>query len=282
MGHAAVLSLRTPWVELRRNQEQREATGSKQGTARLMMMVSWLVYPPGSHKGDAPGGEPAPWLDLLYPPPRARGPGASAPTAGQGLWLLVFAGACQGTAWAGLCLIHHHHHGIGSTDLFLIPRDFIGTEVRHSTWGVSPQPPCQVTGGVAKRRGAVSGCWRALAKGTAWAGCFIVQFTIIICEEGRLRIMCGCRRCACVFVDMLVVVRLVVDVDDRLALEDVKDHVEALGLGGRPARRSLRGRSRRRGGKRVFRILFWTKRILSCDDGAERISCSWKERDVFY
>ena len=34
----------------------------------------------------------------------------SAPTAGQGLWVLVFAGACQGTAWAGLCLIHHHHH----------------------------------------------------------------------------------------------------------------------------------------------------------------------------
>ena len=30
-------------------------------------------------------------------------------TAGQGLWVLVFAGACQGTAWAGLCLIHHHH-----------------------------------------------------------------------------------------------------------------------------------------------------------------------------
>ena len=43
------------------------------------------------------------------PPPCARGPGAFAPTAGQGLWVLVFAGACQGTAWAGLCLIHHHH-----------------------------------------------------------------------------------------------------------------------------------------------------------------------------
>ena len=35
-------------------------------------------------------------------------------------------------------------------------------------------------------------------------------------------------------------------------------------------------------GKRVFRILFWTKRILSCDDGAEHISCSWKGSDVFY
>ena len=45
-----------------------------------------------------------------HPLPRARGPGASAPTAGKGLWVLVFAGACQGTAWAGLCLIHHHHH----------------------------------------------------------------------------------------------------------------------------------------------------------------------------
>ena len=44
-----------------------------------------------------------------HPPPCARGPGASALTAGQGLWVLVFAGACQGTAWAGLCLIHHHH-----------------------------------------------------------------------------------------------------------------------------------------------------------------------------
>ena len=41
--------------------------------------------------------------------PCARGPGASAPTAGQGLWVLVFAGACQGTAWAGLCFVHHHH-----------------------------------------------------------------------------------------------------------------------------------------------------------------------------
>ena len=47
------------------------------------------------------------WVE--HPPPCARGPGASAPTAGQGLWVLVFAGACQGTAWAGLCLIHHHH-----------------------------------------------------------------------------------------------------------------------------------------------------------------------------
>ena len=46
---------------------------------------------------------------LLHPPPCARGPGASAPTAGQGLCVWVFAGACQGTAWAGLCLIHHHH-----------------------------------------------------------------------------------------------------------------------------------------------------------------------------
>jgi hypothetical protein len=35
-------------------------------------------------------------------------------------------------------------------------------------------------------------------------------------------------------------------------------------------------------GKRVFRILFWTKRILSCDDGVEHISCSWKGSDVFY
>ena len=43
-----------------------------------------------------------------HPPPCARGPGAFSPTAGQGLWVLVFAGACQGTAWAGLCLIHHH------------------------------------------------------------------------------------------------------------------------------------------------------------------------------
>ena len=43
------------------------------------------------------------------PPPCARGPWAFAPTAGQGLWVLVFAGACQGTAWAGLCLIHHNH-----------------------------------------------------------------------------------------------------------------------------------------------------------------------------
>ena len=31
------------------------------------------------------------------------------PTAGQGLWVLVFADACQGTAWAGLCLFHHRH-----------------------------------------------------------------------------------------------------------------------------------------------------------------------------
>ena len=46
---------------------------------------------------------------MLHPPPCARGPGAFAPTAGQGVWVLVFAGACQGTAWAGLCLIHHHH-----------------------------------------------------------------------------------------------------------------------------------------------------------------------------
>jgi len=38
-----------------------------------------------------------------HPPPFARGPGASAPTAGQGRLVLVFAGACQGTAWAGLC-----------------------------------------------------------------------------------------------------------------------------------------------------------------------------------
>ena len=29
------------------------------------------------------------------------------------------------------------------------------------------------------------------------------------------------------------------------------------------------------------RNLFWTKRILSCDDGVERISCSWKESNVF-
>ena len=49
-------------------------------------------------------------IAIANPPPCARGPGASAPTAGQGLWVLVFAGACQGTAWAGLCLIHHHHH----------------------------------------------------------------------------------------------------------------------------------------------------------------------------
>ena len=45
---------------------------------------------------------------ILYPQPGARGPGASVPAAGQGLWVLVFAGAFQGTAWAGLCLIHHH------------------------------------------------------------------------------------------------------------------------------------------------------------------------------
>ena len=31
------------------------------------------------------------------------------PHARPGLLGLVFAGACQGTAWAGLCLIHHHH-----------------------------------------------------------------------------------------------------------------------------------------------------------------------------
>ena len=31
--------------------------------------------------------------------------------AGQGLWVLVFAGACQGTVWAGSCLIHHHQFG---------------------------------------------------------------------------------------------------------------------------------------------------------------------------
>ena len=47
---------------------------------------------------------------LCCRPPGGRA-GASAPTAGQGLWVLVFAGACQGTAWAGLCLIHHHHLG---------------------------------------------------------------------------------------------------------------------------------------------------------------------------
>ena len=40
---------------------------------------------------------------VTNPPPFARGPGASAPTAGQGPWVLVFAGACQGTAWVGLC-----------------------------------------------------------------------------------------------------------------------------------------------------------------------------------
>ena len=63
--------------------------------------------------GNPRGGEPAPWLGPRHPPPCAmpcaRGPGAFPPTAGQGLWVLVFAGACQGTAWAGSCLIHHHH-----------------------------------------------------------------------------------------------------------------------------------------------------------------------------
>ena len=49
-------------------------------------------------------------------------------------------------------------------------------------------------------------------------------------EEGRLRR--GCRRCRRCVVVLVVAVRLVVDVDDRLALEDVEDHVEALELGG--------------------------------------------------
>ena len=44
-----------------------------------------------------------------HPPPYARGSGASAPTAGQGLKVFVFSGAFQGTAWAGFCLIHHYH-----------------------------------------------------------------------------------------------------------------------------------------------------------------------------
>ena len=42
------------------------------------------------------------------------------------------------------------------------------------------------------------------------------------------------------------------------------------------------GRRKQSIGKRGFRILFWTRRILSCGDGVERISCSWKEWDVFY
>ena len=47
-----------------------------------------------------------PLFGTLHRAPVGQGPGASAPTAGQGLWVLVFVGACQGTAWAGLCLIH--------------------------------------------------------------------------------------------------------------------------------------------------------------------------------
>ena len=47
-------------------------------------------------------------------------------------------------------------------------------------------------------------------------------------EDARLRRCRGRRRCA-----VLVAVRLVVDVDDRLALEDVEDDVEALEFGGR-------------------------------------------------
>ena len=48
----------------------------------------------------------------LRPPPCARWPGTPRSwLAGHFLWVLVWAGACYtGTAWAGLCLIHHHHH----------------------------------------------------------------------------------------------------------------------------------------------------------------------------
>ena len=42
------------------------------------------------------------WRGALHPPPCTRGQGASAPTAGQGFWVLVFGVACQGTAWAGV------------------------------------------------------------------------------------------------------------------------------------------------------------------------------------
>ena len=89
---------------------------------------------------------------------------------------------------------------IGSTEKNIFPRDFIGTEVRHSTWGGFPQPPCQV------------------------------RQVVVWLEEGRLRRKCRrCRRCALVLV---VVVRLVVDVNDRLALQDAEDDIEALELGG--------------------------------------------------
>ena len=37
----------------------------------------------------------------------------------------------------------------------------------------------------------------------------------------------------------------------------------------------------RRWGKKGFRILFWTNVLFTCDDGVERISCSWKEWGVF-
>ena len=57
-------------------------------------------------------------LGFASAPPGGHHSGASYPwlaeqihfrsTAGQGLWVLVFAGACQGTARAGLCLVHHH------------------------------------------------------------------------------------------------------------------------------------------------------------------------------
>ena len=57
--------------------------------------------PPAPQVPSAPasGGEHAPWLDPRHPPPRAHGPGASAPTAGQGLWVLVWTGACY---WHGV------------------------------------------------------------------------------------------------------------------------------------------------------------------------------------
>ena len=76
------------------------------------------------------------------------------------------------------------------------PRDQIRTEVRHSTWGGSPQPPCQVC-------------------------CVVVGLV----EDARLRRR---RRGGCAL--GVVAVRLLVDVNGGLALQDVQDNVEALGL----------------------------------------------------
>ena len=40
-------------------------------------------------------------VNTLHRAPVGQGLLPPAPTTGQGLWVLVFAGACQGTAWAG-------------------------------------------------------------------------------------------------------------------------------------------------------------------------------------